>query len=79
MTEPNAIQPISPEDARDWAAAWQRAAKVLDADRAERARNTSVASAIAALDDAFESALVARVCDLSSGLVDQQRHFARLR
>lgn len=70
---------MTPEDTRAWAAVWQRAAPLLEAERVERAIRCSIAEAIAALDDAFESALAAAIPRAETGLVAQQQLFSRLR
>ncbi|RIK76647.1 MAG: hypothetical protein DCC68_18920 [Planctomycetota bacterium] len=67
------------DEARAWAAVWQRAAPLIDAERLERTRRTSLAGALVALEDAFEAALACHVASSTSGLVEQQRRFARLR
>lgn len=62
---------------RRWVAGWQSAGPVLERLRAEAIRGSDTAAAIELLSDAFESAL--RHCPpaATSGLVEQQRLFAR--
>jgi hypothetical protein len=58
---------------------WQKASVVLERLRAEAIRNSDTAAAIEQLSDAFESALLHYPPPATSGLVEQQRIFARLR
>jgi len=60
-----------------WVAGWQSAGPVLERLRAEAIRRSDTSAAIGLLSDAFESAL--RHCPpaATSGLVEQQRVFAR--
>jgi hypothetical protein len=58
---------------------WQKASIVLERLRAEAIRNSDTAAAIEQLSDAFESALLHYPPPATSGLVEQQRIFARLR
>jgi len=67
------------EDIRRWLAGWQTAGPVLERLRAEAIRNSDTAIAIEQLSDAFESALRHYPPPTTSGLVEQQRIFARLR
>jgi hypothetical protein len=69
----------SKEDIRRWLAGWQTAGPVLEGLRAEAIRNSDTAAAIEQLSDAFESALLHYPPAATSGLVEQQRIFARLR
>ena len=64
---------------RQWVRNWQATGPVLERLRAEAIRNADTAAAIEQLSDAFESAR--RQCPpaTTSGLVEQQRWFARLR
>jgi hypothetical protein len=64
---------------RQWLAGWQAAAPVMEKLRAEAIRNTNTAEAIEQLSDAFESALQHYPPQKTSGLVEQQRLFARCR
>ncbi len=76
---PTVPQPMTVEQARAWAAAWGRAAPELAAERHEKSRRVPIWVSIAALDDAFETAIASRGLRDSSGFVEQQRLFARLR
>ena len=67
------------EDIRRWLAGWQTAGPVLERLRAEAIRNSNTTAAIEQLSDAFESALHLYPPAATSGLVEQQRIFARLR
>lgn len=66
------------EDIRRWLAGWQTAGPKLERLRAEAIRNSDTAAAIEQLSDAFESALRHYPPAATSGLVEQQRIFARL-
>jgi hypothetical protein len=67
------------ENIRKWLAGWRKAGPVLERLRAEVIRNSDTAGAIEQLSDAFESALRQYPPAATSGLVEQQRIFARLR
>ena len=62
---------------RQWMAGWQTAGPVLERLRADAIRNSNTAAAIEQLSDAFESALRHYRPAKTSGLVEQQRLFAR--
>jgi hypothetical protein len=64
---------------RQWIRNWEEAAPVLQRLRDEAIRNTDTATAIEQLSDAFESARLHWSPPTTSGLVEQQRWFARLR
>ena len=64
---------------RQWLAGWQKATPVLERLRADAIRNSNTAAAIEQLSDAFESALRHYQPTKTSGLVEQQRFFARCR
>jgi len=64
---------------RQWVRNWEEAAPVLERLRDEAIRSTDTAKAIEQLSDAFESARLHWTPPASSGLVEQQRRFARLR
>ena len=64
---------------RRWVAGWQKAGSLLERLRNEAIRNSDTACAIEQLSDAFESALRHYPPAATSGLVEQQRIFARLR
>lgn len=66
------------EDIRRWLAGWRTAGSMLERLRAEAIRNSDTAAAIEQLSDAFESALLHYPPAATSGLVEQQRIFARL-
>lgn len=70
---------MTPDEARAWLAAWRRAAPVIAKERRERSRSVPLCESIAALDDVFEAALASGYARATSGLVEQQRLFARLR
>jgi len=67
------------QHARRWVGNWKAVGPVLERLRAEAIRRSDTAAAIEQLSDAFESAR--RHCSMptTSGLVEQQRLFARLR
>ncbi len=62
-----------------WVETWKTAGPELESLRAEEIRNTDTASAIEQLNDAYESARLHWTPPSTSGLVEQQRWFARLR
>jgi len=64
---------------RDWARTWKSAAIEMEAIRTAELISVETATAIVALDDAFHSALATRSIRLSSGFVEMQRFFRRLR
>ena len=64
---------------RQWIRNWEAAEPVLEELRAEAIRNSDTAAAIEQLSDAFESARRHWTPSTTSGLVEQQRLFARLR
>jgi len=64
---------------RRWVETWKTAGPQLERLRAEEIRNTDTAQAIEQLDDAYESARLHWTPPTTSGLVEQQRWFARLR
>ena len=64
---------------RQWVRNWEAAGPVLEGLRAEAIRRTDTAAAIEQLSDAFESARRHWSPPATSGLVEQQRLFARLR
>ena len=66
------------EDIRRWLAGWRTAGLMLERLRADAIRNSDTAAAIEQLSDAFESALRHYPPADTSGLVEQQRIFARL-
>lgn len=63
----------------DWVSCWRLAGAALEALRRERLDHIDVPTSILALEDAFEAALRQARPRPDSGLVEQQRIFARLR
>ena len=65
------------DNLRRWVTGWQSAGPVLERLRVEAIRHSDTTAVIELLSDAFESAL--RHCPprATSGLVEQQRLFAR--
>jgi hypothetical protein len=64
---------------RQWIRNWEEAAPLLERLRDEAIRHTDTAKAIEQLSDAFESARHQWTPPTTSGLVEQQCWFARLR
>ena len=64
---------------KKWMAAWRRAGPEMERIRRSEIRRADTQKAIQVLDDAFQSALLHQGGDACSGLVEQQRHFARTR
>ena len=64
---------------REWARTWKTAATELEAIRRAEIISAETATAIVALDDAFRSALASHSTRPSSGFVEMQRFFQRLR
>jgi hypothetical protein len=64
---------------QQWIQNWETAGPVLQRLREEAICNTDTAAAIEMLSDAFESARLHWTPPTTSGLVEQQRWFARLR
>jgi hypothetical protein len=64
---------------RQWVRNWEAVGPVLAQLREEAIRNSDTATAIEQLSDAFESARLHFPPATTSGLVEQQRWFARLR
>jgi hypothetical protein len=67
------------ERVRQWIRNWEVVGPVLARLRDESIRNADTAAAIEQLSDAFESARLHWAPPTTSGLVEQQRWFARLR
>lgn len=67
------------EAMRQWVARWKKAGPELERIRREEVIHTDVRQAIELLEDAFQSALRHFPPGPSSGLVDQQRWYKRLR
>jgi hypothetical protein len=70
---------LEKERVRQWVRNWQVAGPVLKRLRDEAIANANTAEAIEMLSDAFESARLHWTPPTTSGLVEQQRWFARLR
>jgi len=64
---------------REWASTWKRAANELEAIRKAEIKGAETTTAIVALDDAFRSMLAFLSTRPSSGLVEMQTFFRRLR
>jgi len=64
---------------RRWVETWKEAGPALERLRTEEIRNSDTAAAIEQLSDAFESARRQWKPPATSGLVEQQRLFAKLR
>ena len=64
---------------RQWTRNWAEAAPMLESLRDQAIRNANTAVAIEQLSDAYESARRQWQPPATSGLVEQQRLFARLR
>ncbi|HSW00531.1 MAG TPA: hypothetical protein VLI39_10190 [Sedimentisphaerales bacterium] len=64
---------------RRWIEDWREAGPELERLRADEIRNSDTTAAIEQLSDAFESARCQWKPPTTSGLVEQQRLFARLR
>jgi len=60
-----------------WVHAWQTAAPLLDQLRRQEICNTNTAHAIVQLEQAFQSARRHHPPQPTSGLIEQQRWFAR--
>jgi hypothetical protein len=67
------------EQERQWVQAWQRAGPLLAKLRREEIRQADTAAAILQLEDAFQAALRQHQLPQTSGLVEQQKWFARLK
>ena len=74
-----AMDDLEEQRVRQWIRNWEAAAPVLERLRDEAIRNSDTATAIEQLSDAFESARLHWSPPTTSGLVEQQRLFARLR
>ena len=62
-----------------WVRTWQEAGPVLDELRREEICRAETARAILQLEDAFQAALLNSSPRATSGLVEQQKWFARWR
>lgn len=63
----------------EWTARWQAASPRLAAIRVAELRRVDVAAFIEGMSDAFEAARASAPVSMTSGLVAQQRLFARWR
>ena len=64
---------------RQWVARWQKAGPKLERIRLQELRHTDVGASIEQLEDSFQSALINYPARVSSGLIEQQRWFKRLK
>ena len=64
---------------RQWVASWQKAGPKLERIRLQELRHTDVSASIEQLEDSFQSALINYPARVSSGLIEQQRWFKRLK
>lgn len=64
---------------RQWVARWQKAGPELERIRREELLHTDVRNSIELLEDAFQSAILNYPASATSGLIEQQRWFMRLR
>lgn len=64
---------------RQWVARWQKTGPALERIRREELIHTDIRQAIELLDDAFQSALINYPPTATSGLIEQQRWFMRLK
>lgn len=62
-----------------WVENWKEAGKELEKIRREEIRASSVQAAVLALTDAFESAIRLNPPKPTSGLVEQQKLFKKMR
>ena len=70
---------IEEQRLHQWVRNWQKVGPILERLRDEEIRNTDTAAAIEQLNDAYESARLHWTPPKTSGLVEQQRWFAKLR
>ncbi len=64
---------------RRWVARWKKAGPELERIRKEELAHVDVRQAIESLEDAFQSAILHFPPKPTSGLVEQQRWYKRLR
>jgi hypothetical protein len=62
-----------------WVQTWRKAGEELEKIRREEIRNSSTQTAILALNDAFISAIRLNPIRMTSGLVEQQRLFRKMK
>ncbi len=67
------------EKLRAWAQGWKKTGKVLEGINREEMREVSLPEAILALTDACESALLLYPPQPTSGLIEMQKVFRRLK
>lgn len=65
--------------AKQWVEAWRRAGPELERMRREEIRRTDTAQSIPAFDGAFEGAVRDFPAKPTSGLIEQQRCFGRVK
>ena len=63
---------------KSWAAIWKQAGTELEVIRHREIRSVDAGSAILALGDAFESALLHHPPAVSSGMIEMERFFGRV-
>lgn len=68
-----------PSNVNEWVAAWKRAGPALTEVKRAELRHLRTAGAIAQLEDHFRYALRTAKATRTSGLVEQQRVFKKLR
>ncbi len=64
---------------KEWAQTWQRAGAELEKIRRQDIRNADTQAAILLFAEVFDSVLAGMPVRTSSGLVEQQKMFRRLR
>lgn len=67
------------ENLRAWVENWKRTGEVLEQMRREEIRNSNLADSIVLLSDACESALYLNPPQPTSGLIELQKLFSRVR
>ena len=67
------------EKLRAWARTWEKTGELLENIRREEMRESSLPETILALTDACESALLLNPPQPTSGLIEMQRIFRRLK
>lgn len=73
------MNPTEAEQLKEWVAAWKRAGPELERMRFEDVRRADTAKSIELLSDAFEWAMRELGPQPTSGLVEQQAIFQRMR
>jgi hypothetical protein len=64
---------------KQWADQWQRTGKVLDSIKIQELRSIDTSRSIQNLSDAFESSLRMNPLRKSSGMVDMQFYFRKIK